>query len=163
MNGKKSLTALPPLPSESDLHRHHHQHLFHVAGEGYFATWFDQELECILDRTWPASPSTAFTLHQRMIRRIWEALLARIPQVHNHRCAPLPPWSPLLDQALIPFDLRYSSDGRINRAYAVLTFWPWRTRGVEHGGCDRCVLRRGDQGTGRRDCAGRLFDVRNPL
>ncbi len=160
-NGKKSLTDQSPLLSESDFHTCHHQHLFQVAGEGYFLTWFDRNMELILERTWSSSPSAAFALHQRMTRLIMDTLIARIPQVHEHGCAPLPPWTPLLDQALIPLGPRYFPDGRFNRAYTVLTFWPWRTKGGKDDGCAGCVLRRGDQGTGRRICAGRFSDVRN--
>lgn len=145
------MTDNPPLLSEPDFNEHHHQHLFHVAGEGYFLTWFDQDLEDILDRTWRSSPSAAFALHQRMTRRIMDTLVAHIPQVHEHGCAPLPPWTPLLEQTLIPLGLRYFPDAKLNRAYAALTFWPWRTMGT---GCEGCVLR-------RRDCAGRFFNVRN--
>ncbi|WP_028572899.1 hypothetical protein [Desulfonatronum lacustre] len=158
------MTDQSPLLSESDFASYHHQHLFHAAGEGYFLTWFDRDLEHILDRAWNSSPSAAFALHQRMTRRIMETLVAHIPQVREHGCAPLPPWTPILDQAMVLLDVRYLPGGRFNRAYAVLTFWPWRARGGGGAsGCFGCALRQGDPDTGQRDCQGRFFDVRNSI
>ncbi|WP_031387759.1 hypothetical protein [Desulfonatronum thiodismutans] len=149
------MTHQSPLLSESDFASHHHQHLFHVAGEGYFLTWFDRDLEQILDQAWRSSPSAAFALHQQMARRIMETLVAHIPQVHEHGCAPLPPWTQALDQAMVSLDVRYLPEGGFNRAYAVLTFWPWRNA------CAGCALRRSDHGPDQWDCEGRIFDVRN--
>lgn len=136
--------------------RCHHQQLIRLAGEEYFLTWFDQELEDILDGLWHSSPSAAYALHQQMAQQIMGALSRRIPQVREHGCAPLPPYTPELNQLLERFHLKQLPGGQLNRGHAALTFHPWQ------GGCALCALHsQGDQPMGQWGCNGQLTSVPN--
>ncbi|WP_045218475.1 hypothetical protein [Desulfonatronum thioautotrophicum] len=148
---------MPQLLSGAHLARHHHQHVLHLAGQGYFLTWIDREMEHVLDALWSSSPSRAFALHEQMSELIMNALGRHIPQVRVHACAPLPPWSPRLDQLLLPWDVRQLPGGHLNRSYAALTFHPWQ------GGCAVCSLNQNGRYIGaERPCGRQQTNVRKP-
>jgi len=155
-DGKKSLRIAANLPFETHLDRCHHQEVIRLAGVGYFLTWFDQELETILSELWHSSPSSAYALHQRMARRIMDALSRNIPQVREHGCAPLPSHTPELNHLLTRFHLKQLPGGQLNRGHAALTFHPWL------GGCTVCALQsHGNQNLEHGGCSGRLSNVPN--
>lgn len=109
--------------------------LKNVEGAGSWLLLFlDGPAEEEIDAIWKESPSDGMHLHSLAITMVMGAARELIPELNEHKCAPLPtPVAPIQD-AFEELGLEWVSETTINRKYAVFTHMPYK------GGCAICAM-----------------------
>ncbi len=116
---------------------HAHACRIEGAGSAYLLVWLDDSVEEEVDDVWEETPSEAFLYNALAQVMCMGMVHAAIPQVEELGCAPAPPPTDLLADALETEGISYAVMGEpgLTRRYAVVTYYPFR------GGCELCCLR----------------------
>ena len=96
--------------------------------------YLDEEIQEEIDTLWKKSPSEGMHLHCLAITMVMSAARGFIPELNEHKCAPLPnPIVPIQD-AFEKLGLNWATETTIDRKYAVFTYMPYK------GGCSICAM-----------------------
>ena len=107
-----------------------------TAGDkSYALIWLNESIEAEVDAAWAESPSEGFRLNTLAQLLCMELLREAVPETEELGCAPAPPRSAELEEALASLGMPCRpGEAGLGRRYAVLTRRPFA------GGCDVCAL-----------------------
>ena len=116
-------------------------------GRTYLAVWLHEDVENTIQAEWEESPSKGFRMHALAQTMTMCAVHERVPEVEDVGCAPVPPVSRALADALTEAGLpaRAREGLEFARKYAVVTREPFG------GGCEICALQSDCPRSGRAD------------
>lgn len=112
----------------------------------WLAVWLSEDIELQIDDAWKVSPGEGFLINSLAQYLCMAAVSAILPQTAFLGCAPTPAPDADMNSALSNLKVA-STDGRLIRRYAVLTYHPFR------GGCEICHLQNDCPKRGNADFA----------
>lgn len=105
--------------------------------KGYVLVFLDAAVEAEIDPLWDTAPAQAFAREAMAQALVLGCLTALRPGLRRTGCAPVPPPTPALVEAVQGLGLELHESGALSRKYATLTY------ASGHRGCPDCHLEAG--------------------